>query len=144
MRQERLASGQRRKGRTLRVVKDRRREGCCCIGKDFVGTEKKKRQADFVGKRAYRLGSRWQGSAARRPEQTCPFGLRGLRVLRGNYFRSGKPTVPASEPNGREAVGREALRASQNGRAAHTRHLTPTASAVQHNSVCSVLSVSSV
>ncbi len=36
----RTLSGQRRKGWTLCVVKDGRREGCCCIGRDFVGSEK--------------------------------------------------------------------------------------------------------
>ena len=57
-----------------------------------------RRQADFVGKRAYRQGSRWQESAARKPERTRgshqtphTYGfrcstqlcvLRALRVLR--------------------------------------------------------------
>ena len=102
-----------------------RQEGRSRIRKDVVRSEKERTDVgkDAVAsggtssgqkrKEASRLGR--QGSlTARKPlagkrfaqaRTDLFFRLRGLRVLRGNHFQRGKPTVSASEPTGKQAIG---------------------------------------
>jgi hypothetical protein len=112
------ASGRTRvrseKKRTDASRREGRTSGRMLLHREGLRRDRKEKEASRLGRQGSLTARKpLAGKRFAQARTDLFFRLRGLRVLRGNHFQRGKPTVSASEPTGKQAIGRRAIRAGQ-------------------------------